>query len=102
MLVLKEGEIAVHCDLEAERQAHRRFFELEIRDTDGAFVAALEELGCECAVNGGRRLKTILPESVEIRDVYRLAAEQGTQIRRLIPKRNTLEDIFLNAMQEKS
>jgi len=103
VLVLKNGEIAVYCDLEAERRGNRRFLEMEIRsEAEGehaAFAAAVEALGCECAVGARQRLKLVLPDNLEIRDLYRLAAERQVQIRRLDYKRDSLEDIFLKAME---
>ena len=41
----------------------------------------------------------MLPESVEIRDLYKIAAAQDIQIRRLDYKRDSLQDIFLKAME---
>ena len=40
----------------------------------------------------------VLSNGVEIRDLYRIAAEQDVQIRRLDYKRDSLQDIFLKAM----
>jgi ABC-2 type transport system ATP-binding protein len=104
VLVLKEGKVAVTCDLEAERRANRNFLELELRTEDGgasspAFAAALEGLGAEIAAGARQRLKIVLPEGVQVRDLYRLAVEQRVQIRRLDYKRDSLEDIFLKAME---
>jgi ABC-2 type transport system ATP-binding protein len=36
---------------------------------------------------------------VEVADIYRLAAERNIQLRRLNFRRDTLEDIFLKAME---
>jgi ABC-2 type transport system ATP-binding protein len=104
VLVLKEGKVAVTCDLEAERRANRNFLELELRTEGGgasspAFAAALEALGAEIAAGARQRLKVVLPEGVQVRDLYRLAAAQRVQIRRLDYKRDSLEDIFLKAME---
>jgi ABC-2 type transport system ATP-binding protein len=44
-------------------------------------------------------LKAVLSEGIEIRDIYRLAAERDIQLRRLNYRRDTLEDIFLKAME---
>ena len=44
-------------------------------------------------------MKLVLPEGVEVRDLYRLAAERSLQIRRLDYKKDSLEDIFLKAME---
>lgn len=99
ILVLKDGYIAANCDLEEERKANRKFIELETRGGDrGAFVEAIGELGCEYALSGERRMKLIMQETVEISDLYRLANEFDVQIRRLNFKRDSLEDIFLKAM----
>jgi ABC-2 type transport system ATP-binding protein len=103
VLVLKQGQIAVYCDLEAERRGNRKFLELEIRGEEegvhASFAAEMEKLGCEVAEGARQRLKLVMPDSVEIRDLYRLAAERQVQIRRLDYKRDSLEDIFLKAME---
>ena len=99
VLVLKQGSIATYCNLEEERRANRKFLELELRgDEDDAFTTAVAALGVEMAVSGKQRIKIVLPEGVEIRDLYRLAAERQVQIRRLDFKRDSLQDIFLKAM----
>lgn len=100
ILVLKDGYIAANCDLEEERKANRKFIELETRGGDrAAFVNAIAALGCDSALAGERRVKVIMQETVEIADLYRLALEHGIQIRRLNFKRDSLEDIFLKAME---
>jgi ABC-2 type transport system ATP-binding protein len=100
ILVLKDGYIAANCNLEEERNLNRKFIELETRGGDRkAFVEAIGNLGCEYALSGERRVKLIMNETVEISDLYRLALEHAVQIRRLNFKRDSLEDIFLKAME---
>ena len=41
----------------------------------------------------------MLAENVEVADIYRIAAERDIQLRRLNFRRDTLEDIFLKAME---
>lgn len=98
VLVLNRGKIAVYCNLEEERRANRKFLEIETQGDDGLFADAVRRLGCEVAVQNRRRIKMVLPEQVEIADLYRIAAEQEIQIRRLDYKRSSLEDIFLRAI----
>ena len=45
------------------------------------------------------RIKLILPEGLDIRQLYAIASEQEVQIRRLSARRDSLEDIFLKAME---
>lgn len=104
VLVLKQGKVAVTCDLEAERRSNRNFLDLELRTESGSasdpgFSAALEALGAEVAASSRQRIKVVLPEGIGVRDLYRLASERKVQIRRLDYKRDSLEDIFLKAME---
>ena len=99
-LVLRDGRIAFHGNLEEERRANKKFLQVETRGDERAFAAAAEALGCTCAMLGPGRLKMVLPESIAVRDLYRIAAEQQLQIRRLDYKRDSLQDIFLKAMEE--
>ena len=98
VLILKQGRIAHYSNLDEERRANKRFLELEAYGADGNFAEAIEKLGCECAVTANR-IKIVLAEGIETRDIYRLAAERQVRIRRLNFRRDTLEDIFLKAME---
>ena len=104
VLILKDGRIAAHCDLEEERRANRKFVELETLGAGTAFTGAVTGLGCECAFypNGAglARVKVVLPETVGMRELFRLAAEHEVQIRRMNYRRDSLEDIFLAAMKD--
>jgi ABC-2 type transport system ATP-binding protein len=71
---------------------------LETRGDQEKFVESLKKLGCEYAVSG-HRLKVVLQDGIEVRDLYRLANEEQVQLRRLSYKRDSLEDIFLKAME---
>src|SRR4026207_898821 len=50
ILILKDGRLAVYCNLEEERKASRKFLMLETRGDLKEFVEAVNTLGCECAV----------------------------------------------------
>ena len=99
ILILREGQIAVYCNLEEERKSNRKFLMLETRGDQTRFVEAIKELGCEYAITGDHRLKIVLQGGVEVRDLYQLAARERVQLRRLSYKRDSLEDIFLKAME---
>ena len=97
-LILKNGRIAALCNIEEERRSRRNFIELETLQPTEAFVRKMRELGCECACFPGGRVKLVMPDGIEARDLYAVAAQQGVQIRRLHQRRDSLEDIFLRAM----
>jgi len=101
VLVLKDGRIVQSCNLEEERRTNRRLLELEVSGGDGSLLAALRAMGCECAPGRGRRTKVVLADGLQIADVYKLAEEREVAIRHLAFKRDSLEDIFLNAMESR-
>jgi ABC-2 type transport system ATP-binding protein len=99
ILILKDGRIASYCNLEEERRANKSFLEMETRGDRAAFAEAVAGLGCEFALSGERRIKVVLQGGAEVKDIYRIASERQIQIRRLNYKRDSLEDIFLKAME---
>ncbi len=99
ILILKDGRLVTYCNLEAERRSNRRFLLLETRGDQTGFVDAVGNLGCEYAITGDHRIKIVLQDDVEVRDLYRIAGDHNVQIRRLSYKRDSLEDIFLKAME---
>jgi len=100
VIILRDGNIAGICNLEDERRLNRKFLELETHGEDSSFADAVQQLGCECALFGKGRMKVVLPETIEIRELYQIAAQRDIQIRRMNYRRDSLEDIFLKAMQE--
>jgi len=99
VMVLNQGRLAAFCNLAEERQANTRFLNMEVLGDRGAFSEAVTGLGCQWAGSGNGRIKLVLPEGVEIRDLYRLADEHRVQIRRLDHRRDSLQDIFLKALE---
>ncbi len=99
ILILKDGQIAAQYDLEAERKLNHRFIEIEVNGDPAAFAGGVAALGCEYAMTGTRRVKVVLSEGIDVPDLYAVAARTDLQIRRLSRKRDSLEDIFLKAME---
>ena len=98
VLILKNGRIASLCNIEEERRSNRSFIELETVGATERFSVSIRGLGCECAIFPGGRIKLVIPDNIEARDLYVIAADQGVQIRRMNQRRDSLEDIFLRAM----
>jgi ABC-2 type transport system ATP-binding protein len=100
VIVLKDGKVATIANLAEERASQRRFLEIETRGGEnGTYPARLAELGCEVAELSNRKLKVVLPATVDVRMLYTVASEQGVQLRRLSSSRNSLEHLFLRAME---
>jgi ABC-2 type transport system ATP-binding protein len=98
VIILKQGRIAALCNIEAERRFNRSFMELETVGATERFSVSIRGLGCEVATFPGGRIKLVIPDNIAVRDLYVIASEQGVQIRRMNQRRDSLEDIFLRAM----
>ncbi len=99
VIILKQGAIVHYANLEEERSANRRFVEIETVGDEEGFAAALEGLGAECASVGKGRWKMVLPPEFAMRELYRVAAAKDLELRRINYRKDTLEDIFLKAME---
>jgi ABC-2 type transport system ATP-binding protein len=99
VLILKKGRIVHHANLDQERRSDKRFVDVGTFGDDDGFADALVGLGCECEAVPPGRFKLILPPGFDLDQIYRLAAERDLQLRHLSYRRDTLEDIFLKAME---
>jgi ABC-2 type transport system ATP-binding protein len=99
VLILKQGQIVHYSNLEAERSTNKRFVELETSGEETGLAEALAQVGCQCTAVGAGRYKMVLPEGFDLREIYRVAADRDLPLRRLSYRRDTLEDIFLKAME---
>jgi ABC-2 type transport system ATP-binding protein len=99
VLILKDGAVAQYCNLDEERRANRKFIEIETLGRNDDFAQEAARLGCEYALVSGRKIKLVLPDGMEIRQLYEVAQRREIQIRRLDYKRDSLQDIFLKAVE---
>jgi ABC-2 type transport system ATP-binding protein len=100
VLILKQGQIVHYSNLEAERRANKRFVEIETAGNDAGLAEELSGIGCACTAAGSGHFRMVLPEDFDLREIYRVAAARDLQLRRLSHRRDTLEDIFLKAMED--
>jgi ABC-2 type transport system ATP-binding protein len=102
VVILRGGELISHCSLAKEQTANRKFLQLEVVAEAGqmeSFVNAACRIGCDAAIDEkAQRIKIVMPDHVEIRNVYELADAHGIEIRRMDFKRDSLQDIFMKAM----
>ncbi len=98
VVILKDGRIVHHANLEEERRANRRFVELEVSGDDGGFAEALREHDAEGVTEGSGRWRIVLPPAVEMDVIWKLVAREGLDVHHLTHRRDTLEEIFLKAV----
>ncbi len=98
VVILKDGAMVHHANLEEERRANRRFVELEVSGDDRNFAAALSEYGAEGVNEGSGRWRIVLPPKVELDVLWHLVGRENLDVHRLTHRRDSLEEIFLKAV----
>ncbi len=98
-LILKNGRVVDSCDLAEERRADRSVVEIELDSETPGFLDALENRGVLIEPIRSRRLKLTLAGDFDVREIFRIAAATGSSLRRLDHRRDSLQEIFLRAME---
>lgn len=98
VVILKDGMVVHHADLEAERRSNRRFVHLEVAGDDSRLGEALAAAGGQGVAESPGVWRIVLPAGVETASLWRIAAREGVQIRKLTHRRDSLEEIFLKAV----
>src|SRR4029450_11100249 len=89
-VIMKDGAIVHHCDLEQERRSNPPFVELEVTGDDRHLRAALPELGAEGVSEGLGRWRIVLPPGVEVDAIWDLVDPQHLLVRKLSHRRGTV------------
>src|SRR6187397_2405864 len=96
VVVLDKGRVAAAGPIEALKQPRGRVYELRVKAAGNAeaFVATLRTAGLECHATDEDVMRVFVPGDGGARDIFRLAAGAGVQVRHLRPSVPTLEDVF--------
>jgi ABC-2 type transport system ATP-binding protein len=101
VVVLGKGRVLAQGRIAELKQAHDRQFELRVRGDQRRFAALLEQRGVRAEpVND--HLLVDLPPGATVAALWGAADAADEQIRALRPRRSTLEEVFLKALEEPS
>ena len=98
VVVLRQGKLIIQGNIEELKDTQHRLFEVKIKGEQEVFTAALAELGLEWRERGNDVLRVPLPDGLEPEVFFKLAAENGFQIRHLAATQSSLEDVFAQAV----
>jgi ABC-2 type transport system ATP-binding protein len=98
VVIMKDGLVVHHANLDEERRLNRCFVELEVGGDDSGLARALAGIGAECATSGEGHWHIVLPPGVEVAALWAVTAGEHLLVRKLTHRRDTLEEIFLKAV----
>jgi ABC-2 type transport system ATP-binding protein len=98
VVVLAQGRLLAQGNLRDLKQAHDHMVEVRVKADTTGFARRLTEQGCGVEPHDDL-LVVRLPEGRSRDLLWQLAATSGEQIRYLRPRRSTLEEVFLKAVE---
>jgi ABC-2 type transport system ATP-binding protein len=98
VVVLDKGAVAAQGPIAQLKGHGSRLFEVRLKGDRGQYVAALAARGVECPQPEEEILRLFVPEDVDARLLFQVAAERGFQVRHLRASTPTLEDVFASAV----
>jgi ABC-2 type transport system ATP-binding protein len=99
VLVLGRGRLLAQGSIQEMKQAHDHTFDVRLKGDAERFLRRLETAGGAAEAQEDF-LRVRLPSGKSQRFLWELAAADGEQIRYLRPQRSTLEEVFLQAVDE--
>jgi ABC-2 type transport system ATP-binding protein len=99
VMVLHQGRVATAGMLATLTGPPRRAYDVRVKGDASALLTDLRDEGCECA-QGEDGYRVFLSEAQGPELLFRLARDCGAQLRHLRPALQTLEDVFLRALDK--
>jgi ABC-type multidrug transport system ATPase subunit len=98
VVILNEGRLAAQGKLSELRELRYRVFEMRLKGEEEAFIARIRTLGCRVEEIEDKLLRVYVPPELDIREIFRAAAEENSQVRHFVRSRTSLEDLFARAV----
>jgi ABC-2 type transport system ATP-binding protein len=100
VVVLGRGRLLAQGQIQELKKLHHCCFEVRLKAEPDRFAHSLREAGCDARTRDDV-LVVRLPAGRNEKLLWELALAGGEQIRYLRPQRSTLEEIFLEAVEER-
>jgi len=100
VVVLDKGAVATAGPIAGLKGPGTRVFELRVKEDSERFVLALQAAGLDCRATDEDVMRVFVPDDRGAPFLFRLASEQGVQVRHLRASLPTLEDVFAKAIGE--
>jgi ABC-2 type transport system ATP-binding protein len=98
VMVLGRGKLLAQGKIADLKQTHDSIFQTRVKDGRDRLALRLTENGCTTTIVEDI-LEVTLPHGKTQTEIWRAAASEGLQIRHLRPRRSTLEEVFLKALE---
>jgi ABC-2 type transport system ATP-binding protein len=100
VVVMDKGRVVAEGPIEELKGPSGRVYEVRAKGSTDRLVEALKAAGMDCHATDEDMMRVFVPEGFTSRDLFRVAAGEGIQLRHVRPSVPTLEDAFARAVGE--
>ena len=100
VMVLKKGRIVAAGNIEAMKETRENLYDLKVKGDLDRLMSELSVLGCECRLGDREMLQVATPDGMTPRAIFEIAQKHQIQIRHFYARKDSLEEIFLKALEE--
>jgi ABC-2 type transport system ATP-binding protein len=102
VIVLKKGRVVLSGCINELKQTDQNIVEVRLKGEAGRFLEALGREGFRHEMQANGLIRLHVPDSKGSEAIFAAAQESGVQIRHLMHRRDTLEDVFIAAIEEET
>jgi ABC-2 type transport system ATP-binding protein len=100
VVILDRGKTAAEGSLQDLKRVDYSLYEIKVLGKTDLFFQRLQEIGCKIERTEDKVIKVYIPPGKQAREMFRIAAEEGTQIRHFVKSETSLEDLFAKTVGE--
>ncbi len=100
IIVLRDGKLVVAGNIQELKATHKKMYEVKIKGDSEVFLSSVKLKGIGIWEYERNHFKVSLPEYTNTQEIFKIASDNGIQIRQLIQTRYTLEDVFTKFVGE--
>jgi ABC-2 type transport system ATP-binding protein len=100
VVVMDKGRVVADGPIAELKGSRGQVYEVRAKADTERFIALLHAAGMECHATDEDVMRVFVPEGLDARALFRVAADARIQLRHLRPSVPTLEDVFARAVGE--
>ncbi|MGB9596800.1 MAG: ABC transporter ATP-binding protein [Candidatus Poribacteria bacterium] len=100
VIVLREGKLVITGNIQDLKNTHKKIYEVRIKGDSEVFLSLLKSKGIELWEYERNHFRVSLPENADTQEIFKIASDNGIQIRQLVQTCYSLEDVFTKFVGE--
>lgn len=100
VVILDRGKTAAEGSIQDLKRVDYSLYEIKILENEEAFLRRIQEMGCKIEMSEDKIIKVFFPPDKQAGEMFKIAAEEGTQIRMFVKSETSLEDLFAKTVGE--